>query len=104
MGPNFSDPDIGYSQYIDVDSFIVNDFCSEITKEVDTYIYSTFVTKDRNGKLKMSPQWDFNISMGNNDYRIWDVYTHHTDGWHRDSNSWMDEYNWHKRLMEDPNT
>ena len=102
LGPNFSDPDIGYSQYIDVDSFIVNDFCSEITKEVDTYLYSTFVTKERNGKLKMSPQWDFNISMGNNDYRIWDVYTHHTDGWHRDSNNWMDEYNWHKRLMEDP--
>ena len=52
----------------------------------------------------MSPQWDFNISMGNNDYRIYNLYTHHTDGWHRDSNSpsWMDEYNWHKRLMEDP--
>ena len=102
LSQNFSDPINGYAQYIDIDSFIVNDFCSEITREVDTYIYSTFVTKDRNGKLKMSPQWDFNISMGNNDYRIWNLYTHHTSGWHRDSSTNMDEYKWHKRLLEDP--
>lgn len=98
----FADPVNGYAKYIDTDSFIVNDFCSEITREVDTYLFSTFVTKDRNGKLKMSPQWDFNISMGNNDYRIWNLYTHHTSGWHRDSSTNMDEYKWHKRLMDDP--
>ena len=69
LGQNFTDPLNGYAKYIDIDSFIVNDFCSEITREVDTYRYSTFVTKERNGKLKMSPQWDFNLSMGNNDYR-----------------------------------
>ena len=99
---NFSDPVNGYEKYIDVDSFIVNDFISEITKEVDTYRYSTFVTKDRNGKLQMSPQWDFNISMGNNDYRSFGLQTqHHTSGWNRDSSTSMSEYRWHKRLLED---
>lgn len=98
----FSDPINGYAKYIDVDSFIVNDFCSEITREVDTYLYSTYVTKNRNQKLEMSPQWDYNISMGNNDYRIWDLYTHYTSGWHRDSSTqYLSEYNWHKRLMDD---
>ena len=104
LGQNFADPVDGYAKYIDIDSFIVNDFCSEITKEVDTYRYSTYVTKERNGKLRMSPQWDFNLSMGNNDYRKYNLYTHHTDGWHRDKNSpsWFYEYNWHERLMDDP--
>ncbi len=101
---NYADPVDGYSKYIDVDSFIVNDFCSEITKEVDTYVYSTYVTKDRNGKLKMSPQWDFNISMGNNDYRALNLPTqHHTSGWNRnpgETNLW--EYRWQARLMDDP--
>lgn len=98
----FSDPINGYAKYIDVDSFIVNDFCSEITREVDTYRYSTYVTKNRNQKLEMSPQWDYNISMGNNDYRIWDLYTHYTSGWHRDSSTpYLSEYNWHQRLMDD---
>lgn len=100
---NFNDPIEGYSKYIDVDSFIVNDFCSEITKEVDTYVYSTYVTKERNGKLQMSPQWDFNISLGNNDYRVFNMETqHHTSGWNRnpgDTGLW--EYRWHARLMED---
>ncbi len=100
---NFGDPTSGYNQYIDVDSFIVNDFVSEITKEADTYIYSTYVTKDRNKKLQMSPQWDFNISMGNNDYRSFGIPTqHHTSGWNRDENTNMWEYSWHNRLLEDP--
>lgn len=100
---SFSDPVNGYEKYIDVDSFIVNDFVSEITKEVDTYIYSTFVTKDRNGKLIMGPQWDFNLSMGNNNYTGFNLPTkHHTTDWNRESDSTMPEYRWHKRLLEDP--
>ena len=100
---NFSDPVNGYEQYIDVDSFIVNDFVSEITKEVDTYRFSTFVTKDRGGKLQMSPQWDFNISMGNNNYTGFNLPTkHHTSDWNREADSSMAEYRWHKRLLEDP--
>ena len=99
---NFSDPENGYASYIDVDSFIVNDFVSEITKEVDTYRFSTFVTKNRNEKLIMGPQWDFNISMGNNNYTGFNLPTkHHTSGWNREANTSMAEYRWHKRLLED---
>ena len=104
QGNNFDDPLLGYRDYIDVASFIDNDFVSEITKEVDTYIYSTFVTKNRDGKLEMSPQWDFNLSMGNNDYNSFGIVDqHYASGWSRDpSKTGMWEYRWHARLMEDP--
>ena len=103
----FDDPVTGYAKYIDVQSFIDNDFCSEITREADTYNFSTYVTKDRNGKLKMSPQWDFNLSLGNNDYRVFDpnILIHHTDGWHRETTSGWEPswgYRWHERLLQDP--
>ena len=100
QGGGFADPVNGYAKYIDVESFIDHDFCSEITREVDAYTFSTYVTKDRGGKLVMAPEWDYNWSMGNNDYSGWGLTLHHTGGWHREGGGW--EYRWHARLMEDP--
>ena len=102
QGGSFADPVNGYAKYIDVESFIDHDFCSEITREVDAYGFSTYVTKDRGGKLMMSPEWDFNWSLGNNDYTVYGLTTHHTTEWHRDSSSTLGMYQWQKRLMDDP--
>ena len=64
-------------------------------------VYSTYVTKDRGGKLEMSPEWDYNWSMGNNYYVGFGATTVHlTSGWHREAGLW--EYRWHARLREDP--
>ena len=100
QGPNFDDPVTGYAQYIDVESFIDHDFCSEITKDVDAYWLSTYMEKDRGGKLAMSAQWDFNLSMGNNDYSLWALTKHHTTAWNREPGPV--EYRWHARLLDDP--
>lgn len=102
QGTNFADPTNGYAKYIDVESFIDHDLISEMTKEVDSYVFSTYVTKDRNGKLKMSPEWDYNWSLGNNDYTAFGLpEQHHTTGWNnRVLGLW--EYRWHARLMDDP--
>lgn len=98
QSPDFDDPVIGYSKYIDIDSFIDHDLISEITKEVDANLFSTYVTKDRGGKLKMSPEWDFNWSLGNNDYTAFGKPTqHHTSGW----NSRSEDF-WRDHLMADP--
>jgi len=97
---SFADPINGYAKYIDVESFIDHDFLSEISREVDTYRLSTYVTKDRGGKLVMSPEWDFNWSMGNNDYSVYGLITHHTTGWHMEAG--ISEYRWHARLRDDP--
>ena len=69
----------------------------ELGKNVDGFRYSAFLTKDRGGKLKPEPPWDWNRSFGNaNYYGGWQV-----QGWywtHLRSN----EISWYQRLREDP--
>jgi len=72
ISEHFMDLDIGYRKYIDegsvVDLFIIN----EIAKNVDGYMLSTFLYKDKDsngGELTMGPVWDFNLSFGIADFR-----------------------------------
>ena len=65
---NFTDIDLGYAAYIDVPSFIDFFLLNELSNNVDGYRLSTFMHKDKNGKLKMGPIWDFNLAFGNADY------------------------------------
>ncbi|MCK4887727.1 MAG: CotH kinase family protein, partial [Planctomycetes bacterium] len=92
QGGNFDDPVDGYAKYIDVQSFIDHHILVEITRNVDGYGLSTFMYKDRNGKLAMGPTWDYNLSLGNCYYR---------EGWN--SEGWKDFYAvWFGRLFDDP--
>ncbi|WP_299075292.1 CotH kinase family protein [uncultured Paraglaciecola sp.] len=68
MSDDFTDPDLGYRQYIDVDSFIDFFILNELTRNVDAFRLSTFMHKDKGEKLNMGPIWDFNIAFGNADY------------------------------------
>ncbi len=99
FGPNFTDPEIGYEAYIDVESFIDMHLITELCKEIDGYRLSTFFTKDRNGKIKSGPLWDFNLALGNANYlEGWDPV-----GWYYETittNQYM--YGWYNRLFEDP--
>lgn len=100
---NFTDADVGYAAYIDVDSFIDFFILNELSNNVDGYRLSTFMHKDKNEKLKMGPIWDFNLAFGNADY---------CDG--AATNVWAYKFNercpddfwqvpfWWNRLMEDP--
>ena len=70
-GPNFTDTLIGYSKYIDVNSFIDLYIINELSKNIDGYRLSTYMYKDRDsndGKLIMGPFWDYNLAFGNADY------------------------------------
>jgi hypothetical protein len=67
-GPNFRDPIDGYVKYIDVESFIDHHIIVELTKNIDGFRLSTYMFKDRGGKLNMGPVWDYNLSLGNADY------------------------------------
>lgn len=97
-GPNFADPVNGYAKYIDVDSFIEHHIIVEMTKNIDGFRISTFYSKDRNGKIKMGPVWDYNLSLGNADYLNGWIPT----GWYSDMLSDGD-YPWFRRLFQDPN-
>ncbi len=98
-GANFKDPNVGYAAYIDPLSFIDHMLIVELSKNIDGYRLSTFMYKDKNGKLNMGPVWDYNLSFGNADYNAGWL----TNTWYYDLylNS-MDEFPWYKRLMEDP--
>ena len=62
----FKDPVNGYQKYIDEESFIDWTILHEMSKGVDNLFHaSTFVHKDRDGKLHMSAPWDFDLSYGN---------------------------------------
>ncbi len=67
-GANYTDPNEGYSKYIEVNSFIDFFLLNELSNNVDGYRLSTWLTKDKNEKLKMGPIWDFNLAFGNANY------------------------------------
>jgi hypothetical protein len=93
----FDDPENGYRKYIDTDSFIDHFLITELLREIDGYRLSTFMYKDRHGKLVMGPVWDFNISLGNaNYYEGWNP-----SGWHYPLVDQLQCTHWFVRLMED---
>jgi hypothetical protein len=57
--PNFTDPVDGYNKYIDVDSFLDIHILVELTKNIDGFRLSTYMFKDRGGKLNMGPAFTF---------------------------------------------
>ena len=94
-GSEYKDPNIGYAKYIDVDSFIDHFIINELFKNTDGFRFSTYMYKDRNGKLNMGPVWDFNLSMGNTVFH---------QGWETDS--WLIYTNpvpfwWHRLITDD---
>ena len=54
-GDDFADPKKGYAAYLDTAAFIDQHWLIEMSKNVDGFRYSAFLTKDRNGKLKAGP-------------------------------------------------
>ncbi len=100
---NFADADLGYAKYIDVPSFIDFFLLNELSQNVDGFRLSTFMHKDKNGKLKMGPIWDFNLAFGNANY---------CGG--SNTNSWAYKFNercpgdywqipfWWEKLLQDP--
>jgi hypothetical protein len=55
----------GYPSVIDVPSFVDYMLMAEIASNADAYALSTFYHKDRGGKLRAGPIWDYNLTFGN---------------------------------------
>lgn len=60
-----STPVGNWRAYLDEASFIDFFLLNELMENVDGYRLSTFMSKDRNGKIKAGPLWDFDLSAGN---------------------------------------
>ena len=70
-GESYNDPNAGYYDQVNLESFIDVSLMSEISKNVDAYRLSAFMYKDKDsedGRLTMGPIWDYNLAFGNADY------------------------------------
>ncbi len=97
-GPDYVHYEKGFRAYIDRRSFIDFLIINEISKNIDAYIFSTYMykTKDSDGgKLHMGPVWDFNIAYGNVDYNDAAMQYY---GWMYEDNWRM---YWFRRMMRD---
>ena len=81
-GADNDDEGTGYPSVIDVPTFIDFMVMNEFSSNVDAYQISTFFHKDRGGKLRAGPVWDFNLSFGHDEFGNRSV----TDQWQFDNN------------------
>jgi hypothetical protein len=70
----------GYPSVIDISSFVDYMIISELSSNADSYQFSTFYHKDRNGKLRAGPVWDGDLTFGN-DLFMWGFDRSKTDVW-----------------------
>ncbi len=96
-GPNFTDSVLGYEAYFDVDAAIDFHIFNAFSGNPDAFRLSTYLTKDRGGKLTYGPLWDFDRAMGPDE-----------DDRTEDPTKWMvdEQYHWVRfylgRMMQDP--
>lgn len=70
----------GFPSIIDIPSFLDYMIISELSSNADSYTYSTFYHKDRNGKLRAGPIWDNDLTYGN-DLFFWGYDRSKPDVW-----------------------
>ena len=112
-----ADPVVGWRAFCDEQSFVNMMLINELTKEQDTYMFSHYLTKDRNRKLEFGPLWDYNLCFGagidtldttlwNYKVRIseggWEARTFERDGEFRQL--WVDDWTRLRRtILKDEN-
>lgn len=92
-GSAFLDEENGYKKYIDIQSFVDWYLINEITKNNDAIFFSScYMNIAPEGKLKMGPLWDFDISLGNINYND----NQNPEGF------WIKNSFWIGRMFDDP--
>jgi len=97
----YQDPDNGYEQYIDKQSFIDYLLVTEFSQNIDGLRFSTYLhkTPGPDGKLRMGPVWDYDIAYGN----VYYASCHKTTGFRHNSHDPVHimKLTWYDRLMQD---
>ncbi len=82
-----------WKQYIDMNSFVNLFIINEITRNVDAWIRSQYMYKERGGLLTAGPVWDYNFALDN--------FARDTVGWHVEENR-RGSNDWHTLLWMQP--
>ncbi len=77
-------PVTGYPSLIDIPSFINYMIIAELSSNADSYQFSTYFHKDRNGKLRAGPIWDSDLTF-DNDLYFWGFDRSKPDVWQFDN-------------------
>lgn len=102
---NYASPTEGYAKYIDVDSFVNYYIVEELLKNIDGNLRkSTFLTKERGGKLEMYHIWDSDLTLGNCDYfnSMYNVSNSYTGFFIKDYGAQGYGSGWYYRIAKDP--
>lgn len=86
-----------YNEWIEVQTFVDYMLIQEAARNPDGYGWSCYFHKDKNGKLKAGPVWDFDQSMHNSTYRDGDRWW----GWSIDYRLWPDPP-FYMNMMHEP--
>ena len=76
----------GIPSVIDIPSFVDFMMIAEFTSNVDVYSLSTFFHKDKMGKLRAGPVWDYNLAFGydafgnRSKYNVWQFNNEDNNG------------------------
>ena len=89
----------GIPSVIDIPTFIDFMIIAELSSNVDAYQLSTYFHKDRSGKLRAGPIWDYNLTYGN-DLPGWDSRSEY-DVWQFDNDDNTGAKFW-KDLFDNP--
>ena len=93
---DFTDPVLGYRPYLDTALSVDHHILNVMPKNVDALRLSTFIHKQREGKLTYGPIWDFDRSMESTDGRddAWNT-------WDAPNGTQFFDFGWWDRLFRD---
>lgn len=90
-----------WKSYVDLNSFVNNHLLNEVTRNVDAWIRSHFMYKDRDQPITAGPVWDYNFALGNmTDGFGWGSSSTAT-GWHVLDNR-TGSGDWHTMMWNQP--
>lgn len=105
-GPDFASEELGYRQFLDIESFIDYFLINELSRNNDGFKKSRYFHKDKysnGGKLKAGPTWDFDWAW--KDMWSCNIFENQDgSGWaHLINNCPTDNYcpDWYVRLQQD---
>jgi CotH kinase protein/Cellulose binding domain/Chitobiase/beta-hexosaminidase C-terminal domain len=93
-----TDPQTGYRSWIDVPSWVDLMILNELSREMDSYLRSTYFYKDREGPIVAGPLWDYDLTFGTGGY----FGNEQTAGWQYQQTRTPQANDWFQILVADP--
>ncbi|GIE95275.1 CotH kinase family protein [Paractinoplanes rishiriensis] len=95
--PGFNNPTTGYRSWINVRSWVDLIILNELSREMDSYLRSTYFYKDREGPITAGPLWDYDLTFGTGGF----FGNDQTSGWQHQQTRNPQANDWFQILLTD---